>query len=277
MEFMTDLSHNGLFVFPTHSAETKHNQMQLVKANEHAPVAQMQAVNKGPHAKNASNDKAGGLLANLYLCKGAKVMLTSNLSVKYGLFNGSVGIVEDIIYMNGKKPSEGLPDAVMVSFFKYTGPPFIREMPTIVPIVPVERLIDCYCHGCKRTQLPLRLGWGTTIHRCQGMTIGGGEPNRYIVIDPGTKTFESKTPGALFVALSRAKSAGDTIQKPDFAWHPEVLINEDRICHKVNTPTTKARTCEIDRIRKIASKTTERFSYLNKDSYFKSIILKLKR
>uniref|UniRef100_K1R3P6 IQ motif and SEC7 domain-containing protein 2 n=1 Tax=Magallana gigas TaxID=29159 RepID=K1R3P6_MAGGI len=81
-------------------------------------------------------------------------------------------------------------------------------------------------------QIPLRLGWGTTIHRCQGMTIGEGEANRYIVIHPGDKKFEARNPGALFVALSRAKSAGGEDEDPDFAWHPHVLINEDRLCQK---------------------------------------------
>jgi hypothetical protein len=71
-----------------------------------------------------------------------------------------------------------------------------------VPITPVQRKVDCFCYGCKIIQIPLRLGWGTTIHRCQGMTIGDGESSRYIVINPGTKKFESLNPGALFVALS---------------------------------------------------------------------------
>ena len=72
------------------------------------------------------------------------------------------------------------------------------------------------------------------------MTIGAGEVNRYIVIHQGTRAFESKTPGALFVSLSRAKSTGTANTDPDFAWNPSVLVNDDRICHVVNTPTTKA-------------------------------------
>lgn len=73
------------------------------------------------------------------------------------------------------------------------------------------------------------------------MTIGEGEVNRYIIINPGTRAFESRNPGALFVALSKAKSTGRDNSYPDFAWHPYILINEDRVCHKVNTPTTVAR------------------------------------
>jgi hypothetical protein len=40
------------------------------------------------------------------------------------------------------------------------------------------------------------------------MTIGDGESSRYIVINPGTRKFESLNPGALFVALSRTKYIG---------------------------------------------------------------------
>jgi hypothetical protein len=58
------------------------------------------------------------------------------------------------------------------------------------------------------------------------MSIGEGEPNRYIVIHPGT--------------LSRAKRTGMNNGDPDFAWHPSVLVNEDKLCHQVMTATTKA-------------------------------------
>lgn len=88
-------------------------------------------------------------------------MLTINLCVPFGLFNVAIGIVEDILYFNGRKP------------------------PT-----------------------------------CQGMTIGDGEVERYIVINPGTRAFESRNPGALFVAISRAKYTGKDNTDPDFAWHP---------------------------------------------------------
>ncbi len=100
------------------------------------------------------------------------------------------------------------------------------------------------------------------------MTIGESESNRYIVIDPGTKQFESRTPGALFVALSRAKTAGGPGESPDFAWHPDVLINEDRICHVANTPTTKARNKEIARIRDLTKATKQYFHMLDSDDAF---------
>jgi hypothetical protein len=144
-------------------------------------------------------------------------------------------------------------------------PPFIEENPKIVPIVPVERKIDCNCCGCRRKQIPLRLGWASTIHKCQGMTIGKGEPYSYIIINPGIRSFESRNPGALFVALSRAKSAGNNVSPPDFAWHSSVLVNEDRLCHKVNTPTVLARTQEINRLLQLSIQTNEKFPCLETD------------
>ena len=91
------------------------------------------------------------------------------------LGNSSVGTVVDIIYEFGRNPTLGLPDAVMVEFVKYVGPPFIHDRPIIIPVVPYERKLDCFSFSCKRKQIPLRMGWETTIHCCQGMTIGKKE------------------------------------------------------------------------------------------------------
>ena len=117
---------------------------------------------------------------------------------------------------------------------------------TVVPIVPVSRSTECACR-CKRLQVPLRLAWGTTIHKCQGMTVGAGEAFRYVVVHPGDHGFEARNPGALFVALSRAKSAGAEGRDPDFAFHEDVLINNNRF-RPVDTPTTRAREMEIERL-----------------------------
>lgn len=63
--------------------------------------------------------------------------------------------------------------------------------------------------------------------------MGDGETNRkYVVIHPGTRSFESRNPVALFVVLSRAKSDGTDNTDPDFA---VVVVNQDRLCHAVWT------------------------------------------
>ena len=249
------MDNEGLFVFPTHRLEWERNKSKILECNqiEDHPVVKIKAVNNGRHAQKADSSKAGGLLQLLYLCRDSKVMLVANIKVEWGLFNGAVGTVVDIVYLNGRRPTDDpppQPDVVFVQFNGYKGPAFIEDHPTIVPIVPINRSTECICR-CKRTQIPLRLAWGMTIHKCQGMTVGEGETFRYIVIHPGNHAFESKSPGALFVALSRAKSAGGPGKDPDFAFRKDVLVNEDRF-RAVNTPTIRARTAEIERLHNLA-------------------------
>ena len=219
----------------------------------------MKAIDNGRHAQKADSNKAGGLLPLLYLCRGSKVMLVVNLKAEWGLYNGAVGTVVDILYRNGSRPTDDpapLPGVVFVRFPGYKGPPYMNGDPTLVPIVPVSRSTDCACR-CKRLQVPLRLAWGTTIHKCQGMTVGVGEAFRYVVIHPGKHDFEAKNPGALFVALSRAKSAGGEGMDPDFAFHEDVLINNDRL-KPVDTPTTRARAVEMQRLHLLAGHCQQR-------------------
>lgn len=96
------------------------------------------------------------------------------------------------------------------------------------------------------------------------MTIGEGGVNRYIVIHHGTKAFESRNYGALFVAISQAKSTGKNNSDPNSAWHPSFLANAERICHK-RTSTTASREKEIHRVETIASQTSNTFKHLMQD------------
>ena len=243
-------------MFPTHRLEWERNKKKLLECNRLPghPVAKIKAVNNGKHAQKGDSNNAGGLLQLLYLCRDSKVMLVTNIKAEWGLFNGAVGTVVDVVYLGGQRPTDDpspQPDFVLVNFSGYRGPAFLEDHPTIVPIVPISRTTECGCR-CKRLQIPLRLSWGTTIHKCQGMTVGEGEAFRYVVIHPGNHAFEAKNPGAFYVALSRAKSAGGPDKDPDFAFHEDVFINEDRF-HPVNTPTTtRARSAEIERLKSLA-------------------------
>ena len=260
-ELLCRMDEQGLYVFPAHRLEWERNKAKLLEWNRKPdhPVARIKAIDNGRHAQKADSNKAGGLLPLLYLFRDSKVMLTVNLKASWSLFNGAVGTVVDIVYNAGSRPTDDpapLPDLVFVRFPGYKGPPYIDEDLTLVPIVPVSLCTDCPCR-CKRLQVPLRLLWGTTIHKCQGMTVGTGEAFRYIVIHPGKHDFEAKNPGALFVALSRAKSAGGEGVDPDFAFHEDVLINDDRF-KPVDTPTTRARAVEMERLHVLATQCQER-------------------
>ena len=269
-ELLQDMARTGLFVFPTHDLEWQHNKSKLVELNQNHPIAKVSAENRGLHANSASSEMSGGLAKETYLCKGARVMLTVNINVNYGLYNGAVGEILDILYPEGCTPTDCQPSVVVVNFPKYTGPSFIPDSPTLVPIHAVDHHLNCDC--CVRKQVPLRPGWGTTIHKCQGMTIGHGELNKYVIVHPGNKSFESRTPGALYVALSRAKSAGGIGENPEFAFHGDILLNPDRVCHVVNTPTVRARSKEIKRLDALATKTRHVNPQLDEEATFNNIL-----
>ena len=275
-ELLGRMDEQGLYILPTHRLERERSKTKLIECNRlpNHPVAKIKAVDNGRHAQKADSNKAGGLLPLLYLCRESKVMLVVILKADWGLYNGAVGTVVDIVYKDGCRPSDDpapLPDVVFVRFPGYKGPSYINEDPTLVPIVPVSRSTECACQ-CKRLQVPLRLAWGTTIHKCQGMTVGVGEPFRYVVIHPGKHDFEAKNPGALFVALSRAKSAGGEGIDPDFAFHEDVLINDDRF-RPVDTPTTRARAVEMERLHELATECQRRAALA--PAYWEETFLKL--
>ena len=255
------MDEQGLYVFPTHGLEWERNKTKLLERNRklNHPVAKIKAVANGRHAQKADSSKARGLLPLLYLCRDSKVMLVANLKAAWGLYNGAVGTVVDILYKDGCRPSDDpapLPDVVSVRFPGYKGPPYSNVDPTVVSIVPVSRSADCTCRF-KRLQVSLRLAWGTTIHKYQGMAVGDGEASRYVVIHPGKHDFEARNPVPLFVALSRATSAGGEGTDPDFAFHEDFLINDDRF-KPVDTPTTRARAVEMEKLCVLASQCKQR-------------------
>ena len=114
-------------VFSRHSEEWIHNRQKLQELNKHHPMAKINAVSTGLHSRSSSSDKAGCLVRTLYLARGAKVILTTNLNVQYGLFNGSMGTVVHIIYTDGNSPKDSFPTVCMIEFQRYTGPSFLQS------------------------------------------------------------------------------------------------------------------------------------------------------
>ena len=99
------------------------------------PIARVNAIHSCATAATAKSDEAGGLEPVLFIAKGAKVMLTSNLWQQAGLCNGTTGIIDNILYAQGQQPPN-LPIAVLINFPQYSGRHFIPEKPRIVPIPP---------------------------------------------------------------------------------------------------------------------------------------------
>ena len=120
------------------------------------PIAHISAKHSSTGMAASKSDDAGGLDPDMFLTKGAQVMLTSNLSQEMGLCNGASGMVQDILYDANSGPPD-LPIAVHVDFPHYTGPPFLEDRPHCLPVPP--QLFAWESRGSKlsRFQVPLRL------------------------------------------------------------------------------------------------------------------------
>ena len=182
-------------LFATNDDVHNHNKHCLVSLNH--PVARSVAT----RSNNNNNIEADeeNLDNEVLLAVGARVMLTSNLWTDAGLVNGALGVVEDIVYNPGTSPPNP-PTYVLVTFDKYVGVAWDELFPQTVPIIPIER-------GNNR-QIPLRLAWGLTIHKSQGLTL------EKATIDIG----RTERQGLTFTAISRVKSLDGLRFQPPFPY-----------------------------------------------------------
>ena len=118
---------------------------------------------------------------------GAQVILVRNVDVKNHLANGSRGVVVDFTQEY---------DALTGKFEKLPIVEFLNGEKYLIGYHDFQTRLDIDGITVQRRQIPLKLGWGLTIHRAQGMTI-----DRVIVDLP--KAF---APGHAYVAFSRVRS-----------------------------------------------------------------------
>ena len=131
-------------------------------------------------------DSDGSYVKELELILGAQVMLIANVDPDSGLVNGSRGVIVDLC--------------------KST------ELPIVEFLNGVKKTIGTHSWPIEdyefvsRTQVPLRLAYAVTIHKCQGSTLDSA------LVDIGSGVFEY---GQAYVALSRARSL-DALYVYDF-------------------------------------------------------------
>lgn len=116
-------------------------------------------------------------MPSLSLCIGAQVMLVTNLDLSRGLANGSRGMIV------GFRAGDNIP----IVQFQRGDPVAIEYQIWFSPDFP----------KVGRKQIPLRIAYAITIHKCQGATLDCA------LIDIGKNTFEY---GQAYVALSRVRS-----------------------------------------------------------------------
>ena len=213
----------------------QHN-LDKVKANKQ-PIAVIRAQSNCHAAKQASSDKAYGLVSELVINKNSVVRLTANLWTKAGLTNGAKGIVKGMIYAPGTKPPS-LPICLIVTFEKYYGPPFIDSLPNSVPICPVRREWLSQQKTFTRTMLPLILGYALSIHKLQGETLDK------VILNIGNKEFQA---GLTLVGASRVRS----FEGLAFSPYP----NYERIEQISKSGSLKRRIIEEQRLEVLHQKT----------------------
>lgn len=153
-------------------------------------------------------DKSCKAPCALELKEGCRVMLLKNLNFNKGLINGATGTIIDL-----KKNIDGIDEeneeVILVKFDNG-----IEEIIS-------KHIFEAYRDGevvISREQYPLRLAYGITIHKSQGMTLDK------LIVDCN-KIFEC---GQAYVALSRIKSLDGLYLKsfnPKKVWANEEVLN----------------------------------------------------
>ena len=219
-----DLQKDSLFLFANRAPRDAHNKSKLhAEHSSSNPVARIKAKTekKGvPVFNNTHYDSSTPPATSL--CRHAQVSVAgSNIHPKWGLYNGSIGEVLDIVFHPGESPNDGdLPRYILLRLPDYNGPALFPDDPKVVPIVPVQCI--CNKHCCTRLFVPLTLAYSKTVHTYQGQSAGPtdeGKPQnavQRIICDPGTRAFEGVNIGLFYTILSRATTIGDTTCKTDF-------------------------------------------------------------
>ena len=218
------IQQEATYVFANKEPRDRLNNLKLKMENlNENPVARIKSQTtkkSGRQVSNQSHFDADRQPNRVLICINSRVTLNGcNPDPKNGLYHGSLGIVRDIVYNHGTSPNEGndFPAYVLVEFYQYCGKELIKNMPRYIPIVPITG--TCNNHCCSRTYIPLALAYGKTAHTFQGQNVGPVPPGRpenpikKIIVDPGTRIFESKNVGLFYQLLSRATTIGERNDK----------------------------------------------------------------
>ena len=123
------------------------------------------AVNHGRDAEKATKKEADNLPNRMYICIGARVMLSTNLWTDMGLVNGSMGTIIDLTWEAGQDPNTTLPFAILIWFDEYSGPVFPGCDAGIVPVFTELNWFDFKGASCTRIQFPLHLAYAITVYK----------------------------------------------------------------------------------------------------------------
>lgn len=243
-----EINKKAMYIFANKNNMNEHNRQKLKEEHSKSnPIAKIPAsttsrgITYKGIAKCMRNETS--INSSLNVCRGAKVQISGkNFEPDWGLYNGAVGEVIEIVFQENENPLDGThPQYIVVDFPQYRGPAWINEKPTWVPIPPIE--ITCQKHCCNLRYIPLSLSYAKTGHTFQGQSVGPHYAISCIVVHPGNKGMELLCPGLLYMFLSRAATIGTPSNRKDSAiFFCSNEMNEDRITNL--TITREGKICK---------------------------------
>lgn len=197
----------NLHIFPLRRQVENHNNRLLAKMVENVlsipalhyfSQADQNALNSvEAHLIPKDDRDAGGLCNILQIAVNARVMLIRNIQTGRGLVNSAMGTVTNIDYEMSNN-EQSVPSKIYVLFddcrVGRLNCVHNMSMHNPIPIEPVQHKFTYSGRQIVRTQFPLVLAWGCTVHKVQGMSLDCA------VLDVGLNVFEK---GMAYVALSR--------------------------------------------------------------------------
>lgn len=196
-----------VFLFATRKKCSEFNSSNLIAIHsESNPIALI--ISKIPKKLKSSSTDTSSFPQATVLCRGAKVCIRGrNFCPSWGLYNGAIGTVIEIVYLDGQNPNDGhLPLYVLVNFPSYVVPPFDVRNHTYVPIPSIKQ----YDQETRSeiVFVPLQLSFARTIHTFQGYQAGPQLNIKRLICDVGIARLEATFPGLFYTALSRATTIG---------------------------------------------------------------------
>jgi len=213
---------------------------------------------KGAEPKKISEEDFSGLVGQLELCEGARVLLTSNLWVEAGLVNGAMGTVRGFVW---DKQDSSMPLFVVVEFdeVKLKGADgeqrsFFPGEPDKKNWVPLswEQATSNFDEKLVRKQFPLVLAWAITHWKAQGMTL----PRARVRLSART----AGQHGVGFVACTRVRHPTHLVFEDDLPdWEAFQAVRD--------TPTFHRRRRFELRLQAKASNTIRKYGFFRDDRW----------
>ena len=207
---------NALHIWAENAPVDEHNRkkieelpgtLYILKANDQYPPKRRKKDIDRLLQKNRS--ETGGLDYEILVKEGARIMLTTNISISDCLINGQIGTVfkidvnndtqnPNILYIKFDDSNAGT-DLINTCNIR-----FAKEN-NVVPITPVLARIKirpgkASSPEMQRVQFPVSLAWACTVHKVQGLTL------EKVVLSTHLVKQRQFNHGQIYVALSRVVS-----------------------------------------------------------------------